>query len=277
MAKSAKKDILFIGVDPGKKGALVGLNSEGALITWPMPLTLDESVDFPTLMEIIERFKKSHECYFFLERAVSFGMGMKQAFNYGRGFAALEIALAESDVSITYVEPAKWTKLVHEGIDKGLKPKVKSAIALKRLMPSIALELPKDKKGVVLEGPMDAALIAYYGSHQVTGKPLKQKAAVGKAVTKKAKATADVEDFYQHVNITGIENVVRLCQTVSMVLRLAFLLLLASCCKGHDDYKINGEWKTCTAYSNDCGLTLDCKDGTRIECGTNIETKGRCE
>jgi hypothetical protein len=107
----------------------------------------------------------------FLERAVSFGMGSTGAFNYGRGFAVLEIALKLLEFPVTFVEPAKWSKDMHAGISKDLKPKAKSLVAVERLFPKIVKTLPRNTKGRLLEGPVDALLIAAYGFRQLGGAP----------------------------------------------------------------------------------------------------------
>ncbi len=150
----------ILGIDPGQKGALVLLSED---IEWifDMPLTKQKDVDFKTLTDILDQVpRRSHV---FLERAMPMAMGAKHAFNYGRSFAALEIALALSSLTVTYVEPMKWARVMHEGIDSDLKPKAKSRIALERLLPHEAKRVPRTKNGNYHEGVMEALLIAAYG------------------------------------------------------------------------------------------------------------------
>lgn len=150
--------MLVLGIDPGQKGAIVC--TDGAQFRyWPMPLTPEKDVDFKKVQRILRL--NPHPVY--LERAVPFAMGSKGAFNYGRSFAALEIAIQLSGNPHAYVEPAKWTKAMHAGIDSNLKPKAKSALAVKRQFPKLVGALPRDKKGDFLDGPMDAFLIAVFG------------------------------------------------------------------------------------------------------------------
>jgi hypothetical protein len=96
-------------------------------------------------------------------------MGTKGAFNYGRGFAAIEIVLQDGDFPYTLVEPQKWAKVMHAGIGKDLKPKAKSAIAVARLFPKLSKLCTFDKAGKPHDGAIDALLIAGYGLRQTYG------------------------------------------------------------------------------------------------------------
>ena len=151
-----------LGVDPGLSGAFV-LTDGKSFECWPMPIITtgkDRTIDFSGISKLLCALP---DVPIFLERAIPFALGAKQAFNYGRGFEALVIAIMLSGLSVTYVEPAKWTKEMHEGISSDLKPKVKSLIAVKRLHPQLVKLLPSDKKGVPKDGAIDALLIASYG------------------------------------------------------------------------------------------------------------------
>lgn len=162
---------LALGIDPGLKGAFVLFDGKIIKAAANMPLLVEgkeKEVEFDgihaLLWELQDQFGHFHV---FLERAVSFGMGTKGAFNYGRGFAAVEIALELFKFEITYVEASKWTKEMHAGISGDLKPKAKSLIALKRLFPKLVDSLPRDTKGRVLDGHIDALLIAAYGHQRI--------------------------------------------------------------------------------------------------------------
>lgn len=177
MKKVTKKSrILSLGIDPGKSGAFVLFDGEKILKVWQMPLKKNDDVDQEKVFGIINEalaFRRNSDKWFgvYLEKAVSFGMGTKGAFNYGRGFAALEITLNICEVEINYVEPNKWTKEMHHGISKDLKPKIKSLTALHLNHKALVKALPTDRKGKLLDGPVDALLIAIYGYKQITDTP----------------------------------------------------------------------------------------------------------
>ncbi|MDH4163306.1 MAG: hypothetical protein OEW15_11555 [Nitrospirota bacterium] len=165
-APSAPRAGLALGIDPGFAGAFVLTDGSDFLKAWPMPLVVtggDRMIDFDGVHELLTEIFEGHRPHVFLERAIPMAMGSKGAFNYGRGFAAIEIAIALIGMPVTYVEPAKWAKYMHEGLSTDLRPKAKSMIAVKRLYPKLVKVLPTNTKGTLQDGPIDALLIAGYG------------------------------------------------------------------------------------------------------------------
>lgn len=164
---------MVLGIDPGISGAFVLTNGR-KLIWWKMPvqkLGKNYEVHFEGIHELLWNIQLEHGMVdTFLERAVPFAMGSKSAFNYGRGFAAVEISIELMKLPVTYVEPQKWTKEMHQGISNDMKPKAKSLVAVHRLYPTLIKQLPINTKGALLEGPMDALLIAGYGLRKHTSK-----------------------------------------------------------------------------------------------------------
>lgn len=158
--------VKILGIDPGLQGHFVLYDGKD-FGSWKMPVRKigknSEIVfaDVHALLHAVMAANKNVHVY--LERAVSFGMGSTGAFNYGRGFAAIEIALGLLEFPVTYVEPHKWTKEMHEGISKDLKPKAKSLVAVERIFPKLVRALPRNTKGRLDEGAVDALLIAGYG------------------------------------------------------------------------------------------------------------------
>jgi hypothetical protein len=150
-----------IAIDPGQSGAIVWYNGDEFLL-FKMPLKdkVEKEIDFYAVRKILKMYPGVHV---FLERAAPHAMGSKHAFNYGRGFAALEIAIMTSKNPVTYIEPSKWCKVMHAGISSDLKPKIKSNKAIERLLPKIAKKIPKNKNGKMHDGFVDAILIAEYG------------------------------------------------------------------------------------------------------------------
>jgi len=159
--------MIVMGIDPGLEGAFVTLEGSKLLNFSKMPLGHDEKgIDFAAVCRLLNDFKPDH---IYLERAVAFRQGVTSAFNYGKGVAAIEIAIQLSAIPCTQVMPAKWTKFIHQGIKADLEPKVKSAIALERLRPKFKDLIPKGiRSGKYHDGILDALLIALYGQHQLT-------------------------------------------------------------------------------------------------------------
>lgn len=157
---------MILGVDPGLDGAVVALDGEAfeCRIMPTKEIGDTREIDFDRFRLILTGYPGAH---IFLERAMPMAMGSKHAFNYGRGFAALEIAVHLEMMPVTYVEPAKWTKVMHEGISNDLKPKAKSVIAAERLFPSLMSQIPRSKKGKYHDGVIDALLVAGFGVRQM--------------------------------------------------------------------------------------------------------------
>lgn len=158
---------MIIGIDPGISGAFALLTKDGKLEGIDlMPLLGDGSVSYVGVKEILTKYQETTlgpKAY--LERAVSFGMGTKGAFNYGRSFAAVELALIELCIRFELVEPRRWTKEIFKGVDASLKTKLQAGIAFRRLFPTLVDLVPTTgkKEPKPHEGVVDAILIAEYG------------------------------------------------------------------------------------------------------------------
>lgn len=155
-----------VGIDPGLDGAFVVIEPDEKMYWYLMPVLKmgkQREVNPTGVAWLVERFQYIEDVQVFLERAIPFAMGAKSAFNYGRGFAAIEIALGQAEIPVTYVEPAKWTKIMHQGTDARLKPKERSLVAARRLVPKMLKNVPIGRSGRVNEGVLDALLIAEYG------------------------------------------------------------------------------------------------------------------
>lgn len=162
-----------LGIDPGLQGAMV--LTDGAHFEYAfMPLKVEgknKSVDFQAIHRYFLAWKLMDRelcpSHVFLERAVAFGMGLTGAFNYGRGFGFIEIAIDLAGFPITQASPREWTKVMHEGISADLNAKVRSQIAVERLFPQLKGRIPiaitGRSKGKMHEGVVDALLIAGYG------------------------------------------------------------------------------------------------------------------
>lgn len=155
----------FLGIDPGLKGGLALIASDGKILDMmKMPVRKDKQIDHDRLYKFISEITNVH---IILERAVSFGMGSKGAFNYGRGFAAIEISIELTGNKYDYVYPQVWTRLLHGDLfgRKDLKAKEKSLIVAERLFD--LREVPKSGTGALHDGIIDALLLAEYGRRAI--------------------------------------------------------------------------------------------------------------
>lgn len=165
MKKKGRFCIYILGVDPGLKGSFCVTDGSDFVKFREMPLNSEKRVDFGKVKETLKALSLNGVVRtVYLERAKPLAMGSKYAFNYGRDYECIYRALLEMGFTVIEVEPSHWAKVMHEGIDKNLRPKAKSQIAVKKWFPRLVAEIPKrPRAGDFEEGPMDALLIAGFG------------------------------------------------------------------------------------------------------------------
>lgn len=157
------KKINILGIDPGKEGGLVLLGPEGNILGKEvMPIGEDQCLDKLGIMDLFFEWWTWDEFHVYMERVIPFALNAKGALNFGRQLGMLEFIFWKYAYPATFVEAAKWSKEIHQGIDSNLKPKAKSQIATERLFPGQDLRATEKSKKPH-EGIVDALLIAEYG------------------------------------------------------------------------------------------------------------------
>ncbi len=65
---------------------------------------------------------------------------------------------------------------------------------------------------------------------------------------------------------------------VVAILMLLAIAFLAGCgCSNEQEFKVNGEWRSCEFIEErQCGVTLRCGESL-IECQTDLESRGQCK
>lgn len=147
----------YLGIDPGKEGALVRLSPElDSLLVVKMPASIHDTINWLQL-------NTTHRTMIILEKAQAMPKnGAVGMFNYGMGFGEIVGAIAVLNRPIQQVAPKTWTAMMHSGIPKSLKPKEKSLRAVRNLFPNAdLLASPRSKKPH--EGIVDGILLALYG------------------------------------------------------------------------------------------------------------------
>ncbi len=165
-----------LGIDPGLNGAFVVTDGKEFIKAFDMPVVAENGqklIPYKPVFDLIWGLCYAHArglpLHVFLEKPVSFGMGTKSAFNYGRGFEVVLIALTQNKMPFTLIEPSRWAKEMHGGTSKNMKPKVRSLKAAQKLYPQLVRALPKRARGGHHDGYIDALLIAGYGLRQLRG------------------------------------------------------------------------------------------------------------
>lgn len=99
--------MFYIGIDNGSSGAIATIDDTGAVMfVRPMPPT---DVEVLTYLQIIRGAPSDGQVRCVLEHAQAFPkMGVSSAFNYGKGYGAMQMALAAAGIRFDIVVPRKW-------------------------------------------------------------------------------------------------------------------------------------------------------------------------
>ena len=167
---------LFVGIDPGKSGALVVLNSQGELMEIHVTPLIGKEYDKHKMAQILSGLQKfiTHVA---LEdvHAIQGPAGNSSNFEFGRGKGLWEMALCALHIPHTMIQAKEWQKHAWEGVPKQTLPtkrisktgaavekvdtKATSLIAAKRLFPHVKLTAT-ERSSVPHDGIVDALLIA---------------------------------------------------------------------------------------------------------------------
>jgi len=179
------KNTVYIGIDPGQKGAIAFLDKDKKDKLWiiDMPLLPEKGIDAKTLYEILEtKVTFYKDIYVVIEKAQSMpGQSSVAMFNYGGGYHAILAVLQILDIPFEEVRSNKWkTEFGLSGLKSKKKQgkkkekmtseeKKNAQKKRKEMAVKIAIQLfPKMKdsfftpKGKMLDGRAEALLIAEY-------------------------------------------------------------------------------------------------------------------
>ena len=142
----------YIGIDPGKKGAIAWLEN-GCQAVWPYsnepPVQLCKEA-----MEAIEHKQKVIVC---VEKVGAMPkQGVTSMFNFGKSAGFIEGALTACGIPYQLVPPQTWKREFSLGHSKE-----DSITVCKRLFPSVKL-LPTDRCKKESDGMAEALLMALY-------------------------------------------------------------------------------------------------------------------
>lgn len=158
--------VLFVGIDPGSKGAIVAINRHLATIVQErLPWQPSHGLQLPQLIAILKQIKDhasnaSGRAFIGLEfQAYRPTDGGKGIFTTGRGFGQLEGVIASLGFSYDLPRPSKgagWHNVL-DGIEGG-DTKAKSIALCQRRLPD--LNLTPGKTRTPQDGLADAGAIA---------------------------------------------------------------------------------------------------------------------
>jgi hypothetical protein len=162
---------VYIGIDPGKQGAISVIFDNDLIRHWSMPL-IGKEYDIKTLTRIIEGFSKL-QVYCVLESVHAlFGSSANNTFEFGYGLGVLEGILTSHEIPYSKITPKIWQKLMFQGVPLITKPsstgktqktdtKKMALIAAQRIFPKETF-LQSERCKKPHEGFVDACLMAEY-------------------------------------------------------------------------------------------------------------------
>ena len=142
---------LYIGIDPGKKGALAIIDGENVSV---IPFDKDAYIQ--------ELKIAAHQpCVCCLERVGAMpGQGVTSMFNFGYNAGGLDWCLSTLGIPFELVTPQKWKK------EFGVSGKNESVTVCKRLFPGVSL-LATEKCRKDSDGMAEAILMAEYARRRL--------------------------------------------------------------------------------------------------------------
>lgn len=155
--------MIYLGIDPGKKGGIAAIDPFGELkqLCPYQPETLRKILDTET--------QSANNVVAFVEKAQAFpGQGVVGMFNYGKSAGIIEGLLISWMIEYDLVTPARWHAAL---VKRGARGTTKQRAWAKaqELWPN-EYNWFLSSRGKVLDGLVDAALIAEYGRRFSSGK-----------------------------------------------------------------------------------------------------------
>lgn len=172
--KTTNRSKVYVGIDPGKSGAICYVDTDGCLNKWVIPVS-GKDVDAQALYDIIDGIKQYHDPVIVLEDVHSmYGMSANSNFQFGFVCGLIRAIVIVHRIPFHFVAPKTWQKVIWSTPDKVYKPKkptqknpsvdtkATSLNAAKRIFPNF--DFTKNQRSrVEHDGIVDAILIAEFG------------------------------------------------------------------------------------------------------------------
>lgn len=158
----------FIGIDPGKSGAIVAINKNGRELFKSVTPTIGKEYNESHMRSMLDSFDEPHVVLENINGHVA--KGRTTAFVMGEGKGIWRGLLSGCQLPYTMVTPQTWQKEMWQGVpvqkkSNGRKDtKAMSEVAVNRLFPHIDLYVTAqgNKSKNIHDGLADALLMAEY-------------------------------------------------------------------------------------------------------------------
>ena len=149
-----------LGIDPGRQGALVAVESSSLEVLDYMFMPYDgKELDVTSVLSFVNRCNPD---LVVLERQIAMPkQGRSSLFSLASGYGALRATLACAGVSYITPLPNAWTKVALAGVPGSGRGKGRNIAAAKRMFPDF--NMSPGRRRVDHDGLADAVMLAYYG------------------------------------------------------------------------------------------------------------------
>jgi crossover junction endodeoxyribonuclease RuvC len=148
--------MIFVGIDPGKAGAIACIDENGKATKYGMmPLLPSGEIDGKEVYRMLENSGDKVFCTLELAQAMP-QQGVVSVFNYGRGFGKIQAAIEILKIPCQEVRPMAWKK----EFSLVKTEKTDSVTKAMKLFPDVEFYT---KRGRMLDGLAEAFLLALYG------------------------------------------------------------------------------------------------------------------
>ena len=163
---------IFVGIDPGKKGGIAGIDEEQKIIfAITMPLLNDE-YDKRKINQLFVDLKSKYELFVVLEKCHTMPLnGAKPNFTNGFQYGIMQTVLEINNISFEIVLASHWQKVVFQGMTV-TDTKIASINFCLRKFPDVNLKVT-DRCKNNSDGISDGLCIAVY-SYRINAINLEQ-------------------------------------------------------------------------------------------------------
>jgi len=145
--KATKGSPLFVGVDPGKSGAIAVYDGRKLIAVWMIPYLDSGQIDEKKLAKIFKALKLKGCVLAVIEKQQAFGNeGSVSSFTTGGGYMALRQAMTSAKIKYVIVGPNEWKRELDLPIARAKLPPLPKKPSNKKDRKAWKVELKKVTK-----------------------------------------------------------------------------------------------------------------------------------
>jgi crossover junction endodeoxyribonuclease RuvC len=149
----------YIGIDPGKQGAVAVLSEDGFPMLYDCPL-VGKELDVVSMATLLRPYCELGAVAILEKVGARPGQGVVSMFSFGVGYGMWRGILAAFGARVHLVAPQTWKAAMLRDTDKSKDASVLTAMSL---FPGLAAKQLTGSRGGIKDGRAEALLLAEYG------------------------------------------------------------------------------------------------------------------